>query len=269
MRGFTDETTPYQLCFESFGVQVLVCVGTAELLEEIEPLMPPDRVPSDSRLTAHRLGIVSEDDGTYSVYNSGTRVHEGGGLDLAKIVLEGQVRSYISLHAPDLVFVHAGAVGYEGRAILIPGHSFTGKTTLTAALVRAGADYYSDEFAVLDRDGLVHPYAKTLSLRPEGVQVEHRVEELGGTAGEAPLPIGLVVMTHFRPGASWEPERLAQGPAVLEVLGNTVTMTTRSQDAIRTVSKALRGVTVLKGERGEADKFARTLLEHLVAPVAD
>lgn len=269
MRGFTDETTPYQLCFESFGVQVLVCVGTAELLEEIEPLMPPDRVPSDSRLTAHRLGIVSEDDGTYSVYNSGTRVHEGGGLDLAKIVLEGQVRSYISLHAPDLVFVHAGAVGYEGRAILIPGHSFTGKTTLTAALVRAGADYYSDEFAVLDRDGLVHPYAKTLSLRPEGVQVEHHVEELGGTAGEAPLPIGLVVMTHFRPGASWEPERLAQGPAVLEVLGNTVTMTTRSQDAIRTVSKALRGVTVLKGERGEADKFARTLLEHLVAPVAD
>lgn len=269
MRGFTDETTPHQVCFESFGVKVRVCVGTAELLEEIEPLMPPDRTPSDSLLTAHRLGIVSEDDGTYSVYNSGTRVHEGGGLELAKIVLEGQVRSYVSLHAPDLVFVHAGSVGYEGRAILIPGHSFSGKTTLTAALVRAGAEYYSDEFAVLDSDGLVHPYPKTLSLRPEGVQVERHVDELGGTTGEAPLPIGLVILTYFRAGASWQPERLTGGPAILEVLGNTVTMTTRPQGAMKTVTEALRGATVLRGERGEADELAQALLGQLVEPVAD
>jgi hypothetical protein len=269
MRGFTDETTPYQICFESFGVTIRVCVGTAELLEEIEPLMPPARTPSDSLLTAHRLGIVSEDDGTYSVYNSGTRVHEGGGLDLAKIVLEGQVRSYVSLHAPDRVFVHAGAVGHEGRAILIPGHSFSGKTTLTAALVRAGADYYSDEFAVLDRDGLVHPFPKTLSLRPDGVQVERHVEELGGTAGDAPLPIGLVVITHFNPGASWQPERLIRGPAILEVLGSTVTMTTRPEDAMKTVTKALQGATVLKGERGEADEVAQLILNQLAEPVAD
>jgi hypothetical protein len=269
MRGFTDETTPYQICFESFGVVVLVCVSTPEMLEQIEPLMPPDRRPSDARLTARRLGIVLEDDGTYSVYNSGTRVNEGGGWELAKIVLEGQVRSYISLNAPEHVFIHAGAVGYEGRAIIIPGPSFTGKTTLTAALVRAGALYYSDEFAVLDRDGMVNPFAKTLSLRPEGVQIEHTVEEIGGTAGRDPLPIALVVVTHFSPGAAWEPERLTGGAAVLEVLGNTVTMTTRPEDSMRVVSKSLRNAMVLKGERGEADELANALLDQLLDPVAD
>jgi hypothetical protein len=269
MRGFTDETTPYQICFESFGVVVRVCVSTPEMLEAVEPLMPPDRRPSDELLTARRIGIVLEDDGTYSVYNAGTRVNEGGGFELAKIVLEGQVRSYISLNAPDHVFVHAGVVGHEGRAIIVPGPSFTGKTTLTAALVRAGALYYSDEFAVLDHEGLVHPFAKTLSLRPEGVQIEHTVEEIGGTAGHEPLPIGLVVITHFNPGATWAPERLSGGTAVLEVLGNTVTMTERPEAAMRVVARSLRGVPVLKGERGEADDLAEELLDQLVEPVAD
>jgi uridine kinase len=41
--------------------------------------------------------------------------------------------------------------------IAIPGRSFSGKTSLVTALVRAGAVYYSDEFAVIDRDGLVRP----------------------------------------------------------------------------------------------------------------
>jgi hypothetical protein len=32
-----------------------------------------------------------------------------------------------------------------------------GKTTLVVALLRAGAHYYTDDFALLDGDGLVHP----------------------------------------------------------------------------------------------------------------
>lgn len=269
MRGFTDETTPHQLCFEAFGVVVRVCASSPETLARIEPTLPPARTPSDDVINSHRLGIVDEDDGTYSVYNSGTRVSEGGGLELALIVLEGQVRSYISLHAPDRVFIHAGAVGHEGRAIVIPGNSFSGKTTLVAALVRAGASYYSDEFAVVDPEGLVHPFHKTLSLRPEGVQIEHTVEEIGGSPGHEPLPIGLVICTYYRAGVDWQPERLRGGAAMLEVLSNTVTMTTRPEETIPTVKRALTGAVVLKGERGEADELARWLLEQIVAPAAD
>ena len=56
------------------------------------------------------------------------------------------------------VFVHAGVVGWKGHAIVIPGRSRSGKTTLVAELVKAGAEYYSDEFAVLDAEGRVHPF---------------------------------------------------------------------------------------------------------------
>ena len=64
------------------------------------------------------------------------------------------------------MFVHAGVVAVDGRALLLPGGSFTGKTTLVAALLRAGAQYGSDEYAVLDEAGLVLPaYPRPLSIR--------------------------------------------------------------------------------------------------------
>ena len=56
---------------------------------------------------------------------------------------------------------HAGVVGWRGRAIVIPGRSHAGKSTLVAELVRRGAVYYCDEFAVLHETGRVHPYRRT------------------------------------------------------------------------------------------------------------
>jgi hypothetical protein len=34
--------------------------------------------------------------------------------------------------------------------------SYSGKTTLVSELIRAGATYYSDEYAVIDERGRVH-----------------------------------------------------------------------------------------------------------------
>jgi hypothetical protein len=36
---------------------------------------------------------------------------------------------------------------------VLPGRSFAGKTTLVAALVQVGAEYWSDEYPVLDAEG--------------------------------------------------------------------------------------------------------------------
>jgi len=66
----------------------------------------------------------------------------------------------VALHAPSKLFVHAAAVAWQGSVIVVPGRTCTGKSTLAAALVRAGAAYYSDEFAVIDEAGLVHPFAR-------------------------------------------------------------------------------------------------------------
>src|SRR5262245_5384044 len=153
MLSFTDEVAPHQIAFEAFGVAAKVCSNSRELLAQAEPLLPPGWRPCSSEATSERLGILVEEDGTHSVYQGSTRVVEGQMRGLSLLVLEGQLRGYVALNSPEKTFIHAGAVAHGGQAIIFPGQSFSGKTTLTAAMVRAGALYLSDEFAVLDEDG--------------------------------------------------------------------------------------------------------------------
>jgi hypothetical protein len=147
---------------------------------------------------------------------------------------------------------------------LIPGKSFTGKTTLVAELVRAGATYYSDEYAVLDDEGMVHPYAKPLSLRDERQeQHDHHVHALGGVAGVEPLRVSLVVVTSYRPGTTWRPQQVSAGRGALALLSNTVPARLRPEQSMKTTSRAVDDAVVLEGERGEAADIAARLLEYV------
>lgn len=134
-------------------------------------------------------------------------------LDPALEALESDLHLYVAERARRRFFVHAGVVGWRGRAIVMPGRSFSGKTTLVAEWVRAGATYYSDEYAVFNGQGRVHPYPKPLSLRENDASPakKYRIEEIGGRAGVKPLPVGLVIASVYKPGARWCPRRLSAG----------------------------------------------------------
>lgn len=175
--------------------------------------------------------------------------------------LESVVRFEVARRAPRWTFVHAGVVGWNGRAILVPGESRAGKSTLVRALVRAGASYYSDEYAVLDRRGLVYPFAQPLMYRTDiGTRERMSVGDLGGTLGSGALRVGLVVMTRYAAGASWRPDTLTPGEGLLELLTNSV----RAQSAPVMVMRALAGVVesapVIRSLRGEADDTTAALL---------
>ena len=51
--------------------------------------------------------------------------------------LVSELHFAVASHARTAIFVHAGVVGWRGRAIVVPGRSMSGKTTLTRALVEA------------------------------------------------------------------------------------------------------------------------------------
>ena len=183
--------------------------------------------------------------------------------------LLGAFDDHIPLHvaasARTRVFVHAGAVGWKGRAIVVPGESRSGKTSLVAALVEAGATYYSDEYALLDDRGRVHPYLAPLSVRDgdgSGAQLL-TPEELGGKSGKTPIPVGAVVVTRYREGARWRPRRISPGRGVLELLGNTVPARIRPAAVMPVLRQVASEAEVLKGVRGEAGPVAEGILERL------
>lgn len=163
------------------------------------------------------------------------------------------------------LFVHAGVVGWNGKAIIFPGKSLAGKSTLIAELVKAGATYFSDEYAVLDEKGRVHPFAKPLSLREARTsrQRETQVETLGGVAAKGPLPVGLVVMTRYRDGARWSPRRLPPAEGALAIMANTIAARRWPALAVSVIGAVADRAICIDTDRGEARGLAAKIVASL------
>ena len=200
---------------------------------------------------------------SYRVYAGRDLVAEARGLTDAAGALAAHAERFVAERAPDHLFVHAGVVGWEGRAIVMPGASFAGKTTLVQAWLEAGATYYSDEFAVLDRAGRVHPFARPLAIRDGALTHRVPVAALGAETGTTPLPVGLVLVTSFRGGTRWRPRRLTAAPALLALMRHTVAARGNPMHSMPILKQAVTGGTSLAGLRGEARTLVSAVLPHV------
>jgi hypothetical protein len=260
--------------FISHGVRVGVRVSLPDrdVLERVMECFPhgwkPARSPVVEFLYSLRIGGPNPRPGIrhfHLLYGGPRRLARTTDTEEAFAVLESDLGYLVAHVAPRRVFVQAGVVGWRGQAILIPGPKDSGKTSLVGALVRAGASYYSDEFAVLDAHGRVHPYPKPLSIRhePEARVEKHAAEELGGVAGIKPLPVGLVAVTEYRPNARWRPRPLSPGQSALALLANTIPARRRPAAVLETLQRVAATATTLRGVRGEAEQTADLLLAKL------
>jgi hypothetical protein len=252
-------------CFRSHGLRVGVRLNRGELLPELLARLPPGARPASSPVVDRIFSLWAG--GRARVYAGADRRVRTHDVGEALAALETAIRQGIATAAPRRTFVHAGVVGWRGRAIVVPGESRSGKTTLVAALTRRGATYLSDEYAVFDAKGRVHPFAKPLSIRPPSGCDRHAssvpAAELGARVGHRALPIGLVVFTRHRRGAAWAPSSLTQGRAVLEMLRHAVPARLRPEAVLQALCAAAANARLLESERGEADETAELLLAAL------
>jgi hypothetical protein len=256
--------TGFQVSFKAFGVPIRVTVPTPDFVRRLQENLPPGSARHEPSEEDHQFHLVSPDGVSLRIEQGYKAISGSCDADVALEVLDSKIRETIALNAAEHVFVHAGVVGYRGRAIVIPGRTFTGKTTLVSELVRVGADYYSDEFAPLGADGRVHPYPKPLSIRGgdgSWSQTDRPVSEIGGRVGADPLPVGVVAIAPYAPGTVWNPTRLSAGEGVLAVLANTVPAQERPVEAMTAIRAAVADAVVLEGERGEAVEAGARLLE--------
>src|SRR5690349_1918256 len=242
------------IAFTAYGLSIGVRVSDRSALARIRELLPPGWKPAikptvqrlyslvvcgpTSRAGVRRLSIL---------YSDAARLVRTHDFEEVLRLLEQDMELYIGDQARRRIFVHAGVVGWNGRAILVPGRSGSGKSSLVRALVEAGASYYSDEFAVLDERGRVHPYPIPLSIRP-------------GRDGAHPLPVGLVVITRWLEGSQFRPRPLSAGRAVLELLANTLPARRRPERVLDTLTRLVSQAVVLRSQRGDAEKTARQIL---------
>jgi hypothetical protein len=118
--------------------------------------------------------------------------------------------------------VHAGAVLIEERALLFPGSTHAGKSSLVAELLRRGASCFSDEYALIDSEGRIHSYPRPLLLRNGGSQQSLVLpEDLNASFAIGTAPVGCIFALDYVPGGVWDVHEIAQGETVMLLLRNT------------------------------------------------
>jgi hypothetical protein len=257
------------ICFTAYGVRIGIRVNKPDILKRLAESFPPGWKLASRPVVDRLYSLVVGGEATrpnvrlfHLLYAGPARLARTMVLDDLLETLEGDLQLYTAEAARRRLFVHAGVVGWGERAIVIPGLSRSGKTTLVAALLRAGASYYSDEYAVFDSRGRVHPYPKALSIRGEPDQRPQKCapQALGGRAGTRPLPVGLVVAARYRPGARWRPQVLSPGRAVMALLRQTVSIRRQPELALTILQQVAAQARTLSGVRGEAEDVVAALL---------
>lgn len=180
------------------------------------------------------------------------------------------------------VAVHAGAVSFEGRGIVLPAPMDSGKTTLTAGLVAAGLSYLSDEAALIAPDtGDVLAYPKPLWLSPGSVaavdglrdRLMPEYRELGrmrtyvrpddlraGAVGVA-CPVALVIAPRFLAASPLRLEPMSRADTLMCLAENSFNLRELGGQGLEQLRRSVAGARGYRLTHGDLDEAVATILE--------
>lgn len=254
--------------FESYGVVCEISSNEEKLLADAVAVarrsllgnVKNSRLKPDSRIEVYRTSSSY-----YRMVRDGKKIASGRHRRKFLKFFDSIVRVSIAEAAPELVFIHAGAVAWNGKGILLPADSFRGKSTLVTELVAAGATYYSDDFAIIDRNGNLLPFARNISMRTDDGNFQPFEIDLSETTvrvGVDPVPIAAVLFTEYRKGSRFVPKQLSVGECMMELIKYALSFQHDPKRTLEFMDRMLKTPAIgLTGVRGEAKKTVKYLIE--------
>lgn len=263
MPGSSSKTRPFR--FESFGAKIEIAGNRQDMIDRATGISRASLLGNIKEIDDEKVDRTIEinfDGKTYEMIYDGSEPARGEDEAVFFKYFDSIVRATVGEESREFVFLHAGVVGWRGKAIVLPGDSYKGKSTLVAELVRAGAEYYSDDFALFNSDGLLYPFHRRLAMRRrDNADPYHlTVEDLRGRYGHEPIPAGLVLFTEYVKGSRFRPRQMTAGEGVLELVPYALSMRRRSEFAFRVLNNIASRAIIIESRRGTAENFAKTLL---------
>jgi hypothetical protein len=203
---------------------------TRWLVSSVEPMLT--LAPSGDRVGSF---VVTEDRGSLVVRGSDPPSSEyfREPEAAARALYHRLVKTFIDAR-PDLLWIHAGVVSFEGRAIALSAPSGQGKSTMVAELLNRGWTYLSDEIAPIDPVAAtvlpfpLSPYKRISAdqcLAGEGVQLLNKVRVELEQAHISPVAVtlGRVYFLCYSPqDSATRVLDCSPGAAVVELLRNSL-----------------------------------------------
>lgn len=243
---------------EEFGVALSLRSDCDSLLEKIRPwIMLPDWQARPARTGVEDYRVLRPGPGEtmFCATLDGEHLLSGPDEDSLGEALGRHVHLTMATRS-EFIFVHAGSVCWRGRGIVIPGRSGQGKSSLVKALVEAGAEYYSDEYAVFDEHGRLLPFPRPLMMR-----LPERTHWALPPPGSKHATSISVLAIRFEAGAGLRLEELTAGQATLELFRNAVAAKRLGARALHQLGQVTdSGGPHFRGVREEAAEAASHIL---------
>lgn len=191
-----------------------------------------------------RIRQDDTDDRRIQLHRGETLLYDGDSPARLAIVLANTVTEQLASECSRGLLLHAAALGWRGRAVILPGRTGTGKTTLAAWLTKRGFDYLSDELVYLPEGDLtVQPFPRPLTVKTAGLPLVRRLLDLDrhaaqtvvvpeatfipptllGVGGPATdLPVGVTVAFQYEENAPFSLRPLSKAEAGLVLMGGLV-----------------------------------------------
>lgn len=192
--------------------------------------------------------------------------------------IEWAINWHIMLYHPRFYQIHAGVVEVDGQGVILPASPGSGKTTLTAGLVRSGWRYLSDEFALIDPDDLkLRAYPKALCLKEGsfpvidamGLQTSRRRDyqkgqkgrvtfvkpfELNGDRIGGRCPVRFVIFPKYAEGQRARLTEISRAEAVLRLNEVSFNFAKFRSAGVRIMADVVRDARVYELAAGELDE---------------
>jgi hypothetical protein len=242
--------------FKGYGASVRLDAPADISLEALRSQVAPELAvqlsgegPSDLHLTRWN--------GEYHLLHGQRRYGPYRTLQNALRGVSNAIHFVVGKRSP-LTFLHAGAVEIDGCAVVFPGRSRWGKSTLVASLVAQGCGYLSDEYAVISPEGCVFPLSKPIRLRSGNGEVGY---ETNHAAASAPggLSCTALILTRFEEGAVWEPQPVTSGQAALDTLPSALQSRDQADQVLHAIAALVANASCYRGLRGSGEPTADML----------
>lgn len=166
MLGMPVLTRHYRLLGTCFGLRF----SSRAQLDSVHPALAQMAIAAPAR-THVWLDVAEGADG-HVVVNGALPLDVASGIAELAPRVKNLLRQLALDREAFFVELHAGVVSDGTHCIVLPAAPGSGKTTLTAGLVHAGFEYFSDEVALLDEETLrLRPVPLGLGIKPGAVDV--------------------------------------------------------------------------------------------------